>query len=213
MPPENDNNQSELEQLRAQLAQREQELALVRQENSNLEELVVNGPLFQKARDEVNTRSTPSSTPSTTPSSTTPPALDVDTVAKKLTETVKTVAKEIVQDENWKKDQVARANDLLKSDATFKLYMDEIKAVAREHPGMTIDDAYAVAKARWPGKKEAPPEPRVRDVGNIRQSTKPTDRFSGMERVATKEAADQRWDRTFDSAIEVGLKEAGFDAR
>lgn len=44
MPPETDEQTSEVEELRAQLAQREAELGLVNQEKAALEELVLNGP-------------------------------------------------------------------------------------------------------------------------------------------------------------------------
>lgn len=216
--PNSSSEQTELEQLRQALAQREQELALALREKQELEELVLNGPLVAKAM-ETAKQPPAAGGSSSTPVDETPSAgsatVDVKELTKQVVDTAAKVAQQVTRDERWRAEQTAIARELFDKDPKFKLYLEEIKAISRQHPTLGVSEAYELAKKAYPNKQEppAPAETRKRDVGRIRRADEleAGERFSGVPKVRNEAERKAAHEAAFSEAIEAGLKAAGLD--
>lgn len=218
MPPETDEQTSEVEELRAQLAQREAELGLVNQEKAALEELVLNGPALAEIARQSNASKGKEVDKMEDQQTTNESKQVVD--PKKLAEATVATATKVAQETTDRAIKIAKeretAQNLFDTDPKFKLYIGEIKEIATKHPTLSVRECYNMAVSQNPDKKEPSSKeskPSNREVGRIRDVREETSRgrFSGVPKVRNPEDRQAIHDERFDSAIEAGLKAAGFE--
>jgi hypothetical protein len=216
MPPEDDKETSELEELRASLAQKDAELGLILQEKAALEELVMNGPALAEIARQSQKGKEVEQNDKTEEQNSNTRTVDPQKLAEATVATAQKTAQQVTKDTLRAEKEKDVAQKLYNEDPKFKLYIEEIKSIARQHPSLSVQEAYNLALSQNPGKKEEPTkreEPRTRDVGRIRdvreQDSKT--RFSGVPKVRNPEDRESYHDDRFHSAIEAGLKAAGFD--
>jgi hypothetical protein len=213
MPPEDDKT-TELEELRATLAQRDAEMGLVLQEKAALEELVMNGPALAAMANQANNASAKREEHVEQSKQDNSQVVDPKKLAEATVAAATRTAKEVTENTIRASKEKDIAKDLYSKDPQFKLYIEEIKAVSREHPTLSVLEAFAMAKEKFPGKVEPPSrgEPkRERDAGRIRDVREPEahGRFSGVPKLRGQDDREVVRGDAFDSAIEAGLKASG----
>lgn len=205
MPPNDDpNNPDPVTLLQQQVEQLTRENSFLREERNTLENLVVsNLPAGREAH------VTPNGDLALKPKpgeSAEPQNLSVDAIVERV---VQKVDEKLIQprDRDAAKAKAVQDLNALAQNPKTKdvvLYIDEMRAVARQYPNLDIGSVYKLAKADA-GPKQFPPanQPKAEDLRtNPIRPAAGADRFSEAGKMKTREQVDTRREAAFKSSFE-----------
>jgi len=138
--------------------------------------------------------------------------LTLEAVTEHVKKTVFEPAKKAELKEEMKAQLTAMAADSKTKDVVN--YIDEMKAISRDHPTLNMHQLYTLAKTTYgpkPDKAASKPKPEEIRVSQIR-SAEGEGRWSGAPKIATPEQRTQVHTKAFQSAFDeawdsVGMQE------
>jgi hypothetical protein len=198
--PEEIKTPDPLQLLQQQVEQLTRENGFLREERNTLENLVVQNITSSAtpSKETPVTKETPAGNEASVPS--------VEALTKTVVDRVKAEVIEPRDKEAAKQKAINDLNTLAANPKTkdVVLYMDEMRAIARQHPDLSIKNVYALAKANA-GPKQFPAADST-DTANLRTGQiKPAagaERFSESPKVRSRAEVDDRRNKTFAAAFD-----------